>query len=193
MAVASVRLATAHDAPEIARIQRTTWRSAYATVLPENALDAIDAAETERTWAETIERGPAVVLLALEGEWTVGFCAAGPAPEPELAAPDGSLPADAARIALISTLLVEPRWSRRGHGGRLLANAAERMRERGATRGIAWVLDGDSASLSFYRAAGWHPDGTVRTLDTGARPLREVRLTGELALRLRQPGEEPRA
>jgi len=51
---------------------------------------------------------------------TVGFCAAGPAPDAELAAANGSLPADSASTGLVSTLLVEPRWGRRGHGGRLL-------------------------------------------------------------------------
>jgi GNAT superfamily N-acetyltransferase len=95
------------------------------------------------------------------------------------------LPADAARTGLVSALLVEPRWGRRGHGGRLLAAAAADFRERGLTRGIAWVPETDGASLSFYATAGWQPDGTVRTLDAAGRPLREVRVTGGVDLRLR--------
>jgi hypothetical protein len=46
------------------------------------------------------------------------------------------------------------------------------------------VPESDSASLGFYRRAGWQPDGTVRTLDAGGRPLREVRLSGGLDLEL---------
>jgi GNAT superfamily N-acetyltransferase len=93
---------------------------------------------------------------------------------------DGSLPADAETTALVS-VLVEPRWGRRGHGGRLLATATEHLREAGATRGIAWVPEADKASIGFYDKAEWEPDGTVRTLDAGGRPLREIRVTGGLA------------
>jgi hypothetical protein len=42
----------------------------------------------------------------------------------------------------------------------------------------------DRASLGFFRRAGWKPDGLVRTLDTGETTVREVRLTGTLALEL---------
>lgn len=180
MAAVSVRTATVADAAEIARLQRSTWRTAYAELLPSSALDALDGPETEQAWTDTINSDAAVVLIALEGTWAVGFCAAGPAPEGEVADPDGTVPADAAATALIGTLLVEPRWGRRGHGGRLLTAVTAELRARGADRGITWVADSDSASLAFYRAAGWSPDGTIRTLDTGGDPLREVRLSGPM-------------
>ena len=35
------------------------------------------------------------------------------------------------------------------------------------------------------RSAGWEPDGTVRTLDAGGRPLREMRLSGSLEFQLK--------
>ncbi|MER6877149.1 GNAT family N-acetyltransferase, partial [Amycolatopsis sp. NPDC000673] len=54
----------------------------------------------------------------------------------------------------------------------------------GLNRGITWVAQSDHATLGFYRRAGWSPDGTVRTLDTGRGTLREVRLTGTLDLEL---------
>ena len=81
-------------------------------------------------------------------------------------------------------MLVEPRWGRRGHAGRLLATAASALRADGAERGITWVAQSDHASLGFFRRAGWKPDGLVRTLDTGETTVREVRLTGTLALEL---------
>jgi hypothetical protein len=58
------------------------------------------------------------------------------------------------------------------------------MREAGSTRGIAWVPETDKATLGFYDRAGWVADGTVRTLDAGGRPLREIRLTGTLRIEL---------
>jgi GNAT superfamily N-acetyltransferase len=184
MADAAVRPAEPADVPEVARIQRDTWRTAYAGLLPDQVLDGFDLAEAELGWREAVQHGPARVWVAVEGPWTVGFCAAGPAPDPEVADAAGTLPADAATTGLVSTLLVEPRWGRRGHGGRLLATAAADLRERGLDRGISWVPEADEASLSFFASAGWHPDGTVRTLDAAGRPLREVRVSGTVDLRL---------
>lgn len=184
MADATVRPATLSDAAEIARIQLDIWRTAYADLLPEAVLAELDAQEAELAWRQTVEQGPAQVFVAVEGSWLVGFCAAGPAPEDETAGADATPAKDSATVALVSTLLVEPRWGRRGHAGRLLAEAGAAMRAAGAARGIAWVPEQDKASLGFYQRAGWVADGTVRTLDAGGRPLREVRLTGTLRIEL---------
>ncbi|MGH3942416.1 MAG: GNAT family N-acetyltransferase [Pseudonocardiaceae bacterium] len=183
MAQARVRTATSHDVPVLVALQQMTWRAAYVELLPPEILDGLDSPAVQQAWADTVGGG-ATVLLATEGDDPVGFVVAAPAPPGEVAAADGTLPADTAQTGLVSTLLVEPRWGRRGHGGRLLAAAAAALRDSGATRGIVWVPAEDPASLNFYRRAGWSPDGTVRTLDTGGRPLREVRLTGSLDLTL---------
>lgn len=184
MAKADVRVAEPADAAEIARIQLDTWRAAYADLLPPDVLAGFDAATAERSWRAAVEDGAATVYVATEGAWTVGFCTAGPAPDGEVALADGSLPPDAAAVGLIGTILVEPRWGRRGHGGRLLGAAATGLRELGLTRGIGWVPEADVVSGAFFRRAGWAPDGTVRTLDTGGGTMRELRLTGTLELTL---------
>ncbi|SFR21215.1 Ribosomal protein S18 acetylase RimI [Lentzea waywayandensis] len=178
MADAGVEIATAADLSEIVRIHRETWRLAYAELLPQDVLDTLDA---DDAWALAVRSG--AVLKATEGEWTVGFVVASKAPDEEVAKADGSLPEDAATTALLS-VLVEPRWGRRGHGTRLVAEAVKRLGETGATRGIAWVPEADKASRNFYERLGWTGDGTVRTLDAGGRPLREVRVSGPLAVRL---------
>jgi GNAT superfamily N-acetyltransferase len=178
MADAGVHTATAADLSEIVRIHRETWRLAYAQLLPQEVLDTLD---TDEAWALAVGQG--AVLKATEGEWIVGFVVASKAPDDEVAKADGSLPADAGTTALIS-VLVEPRWGRRGHATRLVAEACRRLGEAGATRGIAWVPEADKASRNFYERIGWTGDGTVRTLDAGGRPLREIRVTGPLAIRL---------
>jgi GNAT superfamily N-acetyltransferase len=177
MADASVRAATPDDVAEIARIHRDTWRTAYRELLPEEVLAGIDVAGTAPAWAEAVADDQ--VLVAVEGRWLVGFCVVGRAPAEEVARADGSLPDDAGTTALVS-VLVEPRWGRRGHGGRLLAAASDRLLGVGATRGIAWVPEADKSSIGFYGKADWEPDGTVRTLDAGGRPLREIRVSGGL-------------
>ncbi|MBW4720161.1 GNAT family N-acetyltransferase [Saccharothrix obliqua] len=179
MADAAVRTAKPEDVPEIARIHRDTWRAAYRSLLPDEVLAGLDGAEP--AWADAVARER--VLVATEGRWLVGFCVAAPAPADEVAHADGTLPADAATTALFH-VLVEPRWGRRGHGGRLLATAAQALKATGSTRGIAWVPEADKATTNFYARAGWDADGTVRTLDAGGRPVREIRVSGGLTLLL---------
>jgi GNAT superfamily N-acetyltransferase len=186
MATATVRPATPEDVPEIVRIQADTWTTAYARLVPASALAGLRSPAAREAWAAAVEAGAGHhVLVAAEGEWTVGFCAAAPA-----VAPDGAVAPAAPTLgpeawAEITALLVEPRWARRGHGGRLLAAAAAHLRDDGARYGLAWVPEADAASRNFYKSAGWTADGTVRVLDTGEGELREVRITGSLDLELR--------
>jgi len=201
MAIAAVRPATAADVEEIVRIQSSTWEAAYAELVPQAALAQLSSPGARQAWAAAVTAGGGSrVLVATEGGWTVGFCAAAPAQDPtgsadtaaaaatdataEIGDPDARPEIGVEHWAEIGALLVEPRWGRRGHGGRLLATAAHALRQDGALYGLAWVPEADAASRAFYARAGWEPDGTVRVLDTGEGTLREVRLTGSLDLKL---------
>lgn len=185
MAEAAVREAGSGDAAAIARLQASTWRYAYADVLPDAVLDGLETAETEQQWAAALAVAGTTTFLAAEGDALVGYCVAGRAPEQAVAGVGGELPTDAPAVGLIGTLLVEPRWGRRGHGGRLLAAAAEVLRGLACTRGITWVPEADHAALAFYEAVGWRADGLVRTLDAAGTPVREARLSGTLELHAR--------
>ncbi len=170
---ASVRPARPADAAEIARIQAVTWRTAYRALLPLELLDQWDEAIATATWHAAVTTPPTPghgVVLALERQTPVGFAAYGPA---ELTA--GEHPDPAGPTTEITTLLVEPRWGRRGHGSRLLSAVADLARSGGAARLQRWLLEPDRASADFYESAGWAPDGWARTLDTGGTPLREIR------------------
>lgn len=170
---ASVRRAFPEDAAEIARIQLVTWRTAYRSRLPAAVLDDWDADAAAASWRAAVESPPTPghgVLVALERNTVVGFAAYGPA---ELTG--GERPDAAGPTTEVTTLLVEPRWGRRGHGSRLLAAVAELAGSRGAARLQVWLLEDDAVSAGFYESAGWAPDGWARTLDTGDAPLREVR------------------
>jgi GNAT superfamily N-acetyltransferase len=170
----SVRPARPDDAAEIARIQLVTWRTAYRALLPPAVLDEWDADAATASWRSAVASPPTPghgVLVALERNTVVGFAAFGPA---ELAGGERGDPTGP--TAEVSTLLVEPRWGRRGHGSRLLAAVADVTRGGGAIRLQVWLPEADAVSAGFYESAGWAPDGWVRTLDTGdAEPLREIR------------------
>src|SRR5438309_4758379 len=172
MADVSVRPARAGDGGAVARVQAMAWRTAYRDVLPAAVLDEWDepaAAEAWETAAVTPPTPGHGVLVALEGDAVVGFAAYGPA---ELER--GELPAADGPTTELATLLVEPRWGRRGHGSRLLAAVADLAQAGGARRLQVWLLETDRVSARFFESAGWAPAGWARTLETGGEPLREV-------------------
>lgn len=166
MADVSVRPARAGDVAEIARIQLATWRTAYASILPPEALAAATPELAAGQWESAVVTPPSAahrVLVAAERDVLVGFVAFGPDDEETL-------------TGLITTLLVEPRWGRRGHGSRILAAAVEHVRGDGIGRFLTWVIERDAASVGFYESAGWERDGWVRILDVAGTPVREIRL-----------------
>lgn len=173
MADVSVRPAASGDAAELGRIQVDTWRLAYTDALPEPVLRGLDADNAAAQWAQAITSPPSPrhhVLVALEGQWRVGFAALGPAADLEQ---DDPQPETTVELAL---LVVEPRWGRRGHGSRLLAAAVDHARDDGMTRALCWIPEADEITREFLVSTGWAPDGLVRALDTGAGELRQVRL-----------------
>jgi GNAT superfamily N-acetyltransferase len=183
MALATVRRAVDADVDALVRIQSDTWRAAYAGLVPAEALAHLSTPAARAAWRAAVGAGGGHhVFVAVEGEWTVGFCAAAYYGGEN----GGQRPGEhGAAIAEVSTLLVEPRWGRRGHGGRLLAAAADALRAHGARVGWAWVPEADAVSRAFYGHAGWDADGAVRGLDTGSGTLREIRLSGPLDLNVR--------
>ena len=161
-----MRPAVQADAPEIARIQLETWRQAYAGWLPASVLAAVTAADAERSWQAAVAAPPSPrhhVLVAREQDWPVGFAAFGPDEE-------------AGAGGLVTAMLVEPRWGRRGHGSRLLAATVDHLRADGLRTARVWVPEPDAASLAFYTSAGWERDGYARALETDGASVTEVRL-----------------
>ena len=167
MADALVRPAGIEDASVLARLQLGVWQQAYSELLPAAALLA-DLDRQAEVWDARIRAG-GPVLLALEGREPVG-----------LAAVDADLDDEGA--GQVELLHVLPRWSRRGHGGRLLGAAAARLRSLGAVRGTWWAPETDPSVQQFLLGVSWAPDGARRVLDTGESTFAEVRYAGNLDL-----------
>ena len=168
MADVSVRPARPEDAERVARVQLETWRTAYADLLPAEALD-LPEEQVAAVWLGAVEsRAPRhAVLVAMERIELVGFLASAPAGDDDL---------DAATTAEVTNLLVVPRWGRRGHGARLLAAAVDTWRREGTTTAVCWAWERDRVTQDFLVSAGWEPDGARRGLDTGAAIEAQVRL-----------------
>ena len=169
MADVSVRPARPEDAERVARMQLSTWRTAYVDLLPAAALEAPED-QAAALWLNAIEAPPSArhrVLVAMERDDLVGVAASTPADDEGL---------DPRTTAELTTLLVEPRWGRRGHGSRLVAASVDHWRDDGVTHAVTWAWERDPATRSFLTSAGWEPDGAVRGLDTGPRVQRQLRL-----------------
>jgi GNAT superfamily N-acetyltransferase len=169
----SVRPARPEDAELVARVQLSTWRTAYGELLPAEALE-LPLEQVAAVWLHAVEVPPSPrhrLLVALEGAELVGFAASAPATDEDL---------DAATTSEITALLVEPRWGRRGHGSRLLAATVDHWRTDGTALGVTWAFEGDAVTTGFLQSAGWGPDGLGRGLDTGPRVVHQRRLHTDL-------------
>jgi GNAT superfamily N-acetyltransferase len=184
MSLGFVRPARESDAPEIARIQLSTWRTAYRTMLPRTILSGLDEAAMAAAWQAAITEPPTDrhrVLIAIEQadqDYVAGFAAAGPADADALAPEETPLPDD---VVAITDMLVEPRWGRRGHGSRLLAASVDLWRTDGFATAVAWAYERDKATRSFLVSAGWAPDGVTRALDVDDLLVPQMRLHAALA------------
>jgi GNAT superfamily N-acetyltransferase len=167
MADALVRPAGPDDGPTLGRLQLDVWQQAYSDLLPAAALLA-DPDEQGRIWAERVTHG-GPVLMAFEGPQPVG-----------LAALEGTVDDDG--YGQLELLHVLPRWSRRGHGGRLLAAAGSEMRKLGTSSGRWWAPETDLSVRQFLLGVGWSPDSARRVLDTGEGTFAEIRYSGALDL-----------
>ena len=182
MADVNVRPARRHEAGEVARIQRTSWARAGTSVIPSSVLDRLVSDEVVSRWAATIEAPPTPghhVLVAREQETIVGLVAFGPAEDSDPSGENGSEAmaageSDNGPTGEIATLLVEPRWGRRGHGSRLLAATVDMARADGVAQLITWIPENDVSAHTFFDSAGWREAGWVRTLDADGTPLREI-------------------
>lgn len=171
VADASVRRARPNDAPAVGLVQAAVWREAYAGVVPEEVLSALDPKDFAAAWRRSLEAPPAGayrLLVSLAGAQVVGFAAVGPTQDPD---------ADH-ETAELSSLCVHPDARRSGHGSRLLNAAVDTLREAGATHVTCWVLAAADATRGFLAASGFAPDGAHRERVVGpdGETAREVRL-----------------
>ncbi|MTD13730.1 GNAT family N-acetyltransferase [Nakamurella sp. YIM 132087] len=154
------------DADVVARLQLDLWQQAYAELLPPAVLATPLETLFDRWTARIAGGGP--VLVAMEGGTPVGLAALSALP--------------VMGVGEIEVFGVLPRFARRGHGGRMLAEAATQLRDTGAHGGRWWAPEEDRTIERFLASAGWQPEGRRRVLDTGTGRFAEVAYSGGLDL-----------
>lgn len=176
-----VREATPADASAIAAIRVAGWRTAYAGLIEQAVLDALDpVAEAVRRRDEWAARPPPVVA-EVDGR-VVGFVLTGayraaieqPAHWPH--------EPDAGEVA---ALYVDPTRQGSGVGRALMTRALADLRAAGHPVARLWVLTGNDRARRFYAAAGFDDESplgvTHAYLPGGAtRPAPEVRYSRRL-------------
>ena len=167
----SVRVAWADDAPAIGALQVRAWRTAYADLLPAEALP--DESVATEAWRSSMTRPADArnrVLVALERNRVVGFAVVGPAADPDC---------DPIADGELLELTVDADERGKGHGSRLLTAAVDTMTADRFTRAVFWAIATDDELRSFLTTAGWAADTAHRELDldgTGSTRVKQVRL-----------------
>jgi ribosomal protein S18 acetylase RimI-like enzyme len=175
----TVRPAMRSDARAITQVRIESWRAAYAGLIDQRMLDAMDldreAAQRAERWDEHHADPRGVELLAEVDGVVAGWAWLGPSI-------DDDLPHDGQVFAIYA----RPGFWSAGVGHALLMDAEERLRAAGFESAHLWVLEGNERAAAFYERHGWREDGTVQDDDRlirGAHPqtLRERRRIRDLS------------
>jgi ribosomal protein S18 acetylase RimI-like enzyme len=138
-----VRAAGAADAEAIARVQRETWRTAYAGILPLDVITGIgerDATAWQRRLASS--SGESATWIAERAGKVIGFASCGPA-RGSVDGLDGE----------IYALYVLQSQQRRGVGRELVRACARHFVRHGIFGLYLWVLKANRARM-FYETLG---------------------------------------
>ena len=132
------------DAGALARVYVETWRAAYAGLVPDRVLIAMQESVHEKRFAGWIGRQTDrefILAARAPGPGVVGLCSAGRA--------RGGPKTDGE----IYLLYVDQDWQNRGVGRSLLCAALRGLRAGGYSRAMLWVLSGNPSRF-FYEAVG---------------------------------------
>jgi ribosomal protein S18 acetylase RimI-like enzyme len=148
-----IRWAGLPDARGIAEVHVAAWRSAYRGLLPDTTLEQLSVEDVNARWEGRLTETWAQVLVLSHDEQVVGFVGYGPTDDED---------ADPENVGEIYVLYVAPEEWRRGHGTALLREAMDRLRAKGNTEAVLWVLHDNAQAIAFYESAGFVADGVKR-------------------------------
>ena len=168
-----VRDMTVDDCAAVADIRVRGWRWAYAGMIPQAYLDAMDVDEdAERRRARLAAGGGPVNLVAGAPDAAVtGWACYGPCRDGSGRPGSGELYA----------LYVHPDRIGTGTGRALLTEVTARARADGFAAMSLWVLKENTRARRFYERAGFRPDGAEEAFDTGGAMVPEVRYVRTLS------------
>jgi GNAT superfamily N-acetyltransferase len=160
-----VRAALAGDLLGAAEARVASWRTAFAGLVPQDFLDAMDAEAIAASWVESIAAGRSRMYVAVADDHVLGYAGIGPERDPQAPADTGELYA----------LFVHPDHWGTGAGRALTDAALADLRRTGCTAVWLWVLEANTRGRRFYARYGF-TETTDRTYSSLGN-LPEIRLS----------------
>ena len=165
-----VRIANRDQVPAIARLHALSQRTAYAELLPADALARIDDDSWIVKWTTRVASpGTRAVMIATSDDGQLlGFAMA---------------TRERGRWATLNSLHVHPAAYRHGIGQRLHDAILERARRRWNRQWARlFVLRDNHRARAFYEYNGWRPTGPGDDHAIAEHPVQTVRYTRNLLL-----------
>ncbi|MGW1712502.1 N-acetyltransferase family protein [Streptomyces sp. NPDC002156] len=159
------RQAWPEDASAVAGVYVRSWQAAFASLVPQHYLDAMDPSREEPEWKTRIAetRWPSSGVLVAETEaGIVGLAGFGPSQESPV-------------IAEIGTLYVMPEVWGTGVGKQLMLATLTALGQADYAQATLWVLEDNERARRFYEAADWRADGAAVEDTTGGASLNKLR------------------
>ena len=138
-----IRAATVLDAPEIARVHVSSWRTTYRGLLPDDFLASLDDAGYEERWKRALAESSMRVYVAQEASEIVGFASGGR----ERAGESGY-------SGELYAIYVMQNSQRKGFGTELVRAVIGGLNELALTDMIIWVLRDNQGARTFYERLG---------------------------------------
>jgi ribosomal protein S18 acetylase RimI-like enzyme len=160
------------DCRAVAELHVTSWRVAYADILPADYLAGLSVDRREGSWRQVLGEARSELLLARRGEAVLGFASFGASRDQD---------APPARGEVWAIYVHPDAWSS-GVGRRLLDATRERLVATAHDSVSLWVLAGNARAIRFYAAAGFAIEpATEKEFELGGVRVREVRMVAALA------------
>lgn len=161
----TIRPAMIEDVPGMAQVRVTTWRQAYAGIVPDEFLNNLSVERSIEAWRKNLFLQPtpgdfSLVALDDSGQ-VVGFAIGG-------AERDG----DPLYRGEIYALYILPECQHQGIGRRLVQAGAAALQRQGFTSLLIWALS-QNPNLGFYLRLGGHPLRTKQQ-EIGGKVLEET-------------------
>jgi ribosomal protein S18 acetylase RimI-like enzyme len=161
---AAIRPAREDDIPGIARVHVDTWRSAYAGIVPDEALASLSYAERESRWRNYLINHPDTnyVYVAEDDGEIVGFVSGGPLRD------DTS-----GYTSELYAIYVLEHTQGTGVGRRLVQALVRDLLEREHESMLLWVFRDNPPARGFYEKLGGQYV-SEKTFEFGGKELVEV-------------------
>lgn len=168
-----VRVARPADAPRIARLRVASWQHAYAGLIDDAWLAAMDPVAAEAAWARHAETGGLHVAVD-EADNAVAYSLVGEARQETDRRPD-------ARTGELYAIYADPAVLGTGAGRAVHEAGLTHLTGSGFEYAVVWVLEHNELGIGFYETQGWQPDQVHTELTLAGRVYTELRYSRHLA------------